>query len=136
VALWVDPVVHEAECQRFDSHVVRGPGPRDCDFFTAAIGKDGYGRFFIYRGGAGICVRPNRYALARALGVPLQPEQLALHECDHLLCVKVCAPDSWPQHVVEGTQGDFAAWLSLWVSKTRNSVQVGTGVWGRVIETP
>lgn len=22
----------------------------------------------------------------------------------HLLCVKVCAPDTWPRHVVEGTQ--------------------------------
>jgi hypothetical protein len=27
-------------------------------------------------------VRPNRYALARSLGVPLQPDELALHECD------------------------------------------------------
>ena len=27
-------------------------------------------------------MRPNRYALARSLGVPLQPDELALHECD------------------------------------------------------
>jgi hypothetical protein len=104
VPLWVDPVVHAAECRRFDSYVVKGPGAGDCDFFAGAIGKDGYGRYYIYRGGTGICVRPNRYALARALGVPLEPEQLALHECDHVLCVKVCAPGAWPQHVVEGTQ--------------------------------
>jgi hypothetical protein len=43
VALWVDPVVHAAECQRFDSYVVKGPRASDCDIFTGAIGKDGYG---------------------------------------------------------------------------------------------
>jgi hypothetical protein len=60
--------------------------------------------FFIYRGGTGICVRPNRYALARSLGVPLEPDELALHECDHPLCVKVCAADAPRQHVVAGDQ--------------------------------
>jgi hypothetical protein len=60
--------------------------------------------FFIYRGGTGICVRPNRYALARWLGVPLEPGQLALHECDHPSCVKVCAADAPRQHVVAGDQ--------------------------------
>ncbi|WP_230589214.1 hypothetical protein [Mycobacterium kansasii] len=106
VALWVDSTVHAAECRRFDSYVVKGPHAEDCDFFIGAIGKDGYGRFFIYRGGAGICVRPNRYALARSLGVPLQADQLALHECDHVLCVKVCGDGQQPQHVVAGTQAD------------------------------
>jgi len=106
VALWVDPVVHASECRRFDSYVVKGPRPEDCEFFTGAIGKDEYGRFFIYRGGTGICVRPNRYAFARWLGVPLEPDQLALHECDHLLCVKVCAADAPRQHVVAGDQID------------------------------
>jgi hypothetical protein len=80
VALWVDPVVHASECRRFDSYVVKGPREEDCEFFIGAIGKDGYGSLFIYRGGTGICVRPNRYALARWLGVPLEPDQLALHE--------------------------------------------------------
>jgi hypothetical protein len=42
--LWVDPAVHAEECRRFDSYVVRGPGPNDCDFFVGAIGTDGYGR--------------------------------------------------------------------------------------------
>jgi len=51
-------------------------------------------------------VRPNRYALARSLGVPLQPDKLALHECDIPLCVKVCAPDAPRQHVVGGSQGE------------------------------
>jgi hypothetical protein len=55
-------------------------------------------------GGTGICVRPNRYALARSLGVPLEPDELALHECDHPLCVKVCAADAPRQHVVAGDQ--------------------------------
>jgi hypothetical protein len=27
---------------RFDSFVVEGPAADDCDFFTGAIGKDGY----------------------------------------------------------------------------------------------
>ena len=104
VALWVVPVVHASECRRFDSYVVEGPREEDCEFFIGAIGKDGYGRFFIYRGGTGICVRPNRYALARSLGVPLEPDELALHECDHPLCVKVCAADAPRQHVVAGDQ--------------------------------
>jgi hypothetical protein len=43
-ALWVDPAVHADECRRFDSYVVKGPGPDDCDFFTGAIGTDGYGQ--------------------------------------------------------------------------------------------
>jgi hypothetical protein len=42
--LWVDPAVHLAECRRFDSYVVKCPTADDCDFFTGAIGKDGYGR--------------------------------------------------------------------------------------------
>ncbi len=82
ILLWVDPVVHEAECRRFDSYVVKGPGPNDCDFFVGAIGTDGYGRFFIYRGGSGICVRPHRYALARTLAFPLGADEFGLHECD------------------------------------------------------
>jgi hypothetical protein len=44
-ALWVDPAVHAEECRRFDSFVVRGPTPADCDdFFIGAIGTGGYGR--------------------------------------------------------------------------------------------
>jgi hypothetical protein len=44
--LWVDPAVHRAECRRFDSYVVKGPTADDCDFFTGAIGKEGYGSHF------------------------------------------------------------------------------------------
>ena len=105
-ALWVDPAVHADECRRFDSYVVKGPGPEDCDFFTGAIGTDGYGRFFIYRGGSGICVRPHRYALARTLAAPLGADEFGLHECDMPLCVKVCGADAPRRHVVIGDQGD------------------------------
>jgi hypothetical protein len=104
--LCVDPAIHRAECRRFDSYVLKGPTADDCDFFTGAIGKDGYEGFFIYRGGAGICVRPHRYALARWLTVPLDPDELGLHECDMPLCVKVCDPGAARQHMVVGSQGD------------------------------
>jgi hypothetical protein len=97
-ALWVDPAVHADERRRFDSYVVKGPGPDDCDFFTGAIGTDGYGRFYIYRGGSGICVRPHRYALARTLAAPLGADEFGLHERDMPLCVKFCGMDRPRQH--------------------------------------
>jgi hypothetical protein len=96
--------VHVAKCWQFDSLVEEGPTADGCDFSTGGTGKDGYGRFFIYR--AGICVRPHRYALARWLAVPLGPDELGLHECDKPLCVKVCDPGAVRQQVVVGTQGD------------------------------
>lgn len=105
-ALWVDPAVHGDECRRFDTYVVAGPGADDCDFFTGAIGTDGYGRFFIYRGGVGVCVRAHRYALARTLSSPLGADEYGLHECDMPLCVKVVGAAVPRQHVVIGDQGD------------------------------
>jgi hypothetical protein len=50
--------VHADECRRFDSYVVKGPGP------------------YVYRGGSGICVRPHRYAWARWLTVSLGLDEL------------------------------------------------------------
>lgn len=82
------------------------PPADDCDFFTGSIGKDGNERFFIYRGDAGICVRPHRYALARWHAVPLGVDELGLHECDMPLWVKVCDRGAVRQHVVVGSQGD------------------------------
>jgi hypothetical protein len=38
--------------------------------------------FYITRGGMSLCVRANRYALAKASGAPLPGDQLALHGCD------------------------------------------------------
>ena len=104
--LWVDPAVHGQECERFDTFVVAGPAEVDCAVWTGAIGKDGYGRFFIYRAGVGLCVRPHRWALSRSLGRPLAAEEFGLHECDNPLCVKVSAPGSQRLHVVLGDQRD------------------------------
>lgn len=39
----------------------------------------------------------------RWLKVPLQPDQLGLHECGGPLRVKVCASDAPCQHVVVGS---------------------------------
>lgn len=104
--LWVDPQVHRTECARFESYVVVGPEERDCAIWTGGIGADGYGRFFVTRDGHGFCVRPNRYALAMSAGAVLGADVLALHECDNPICVKVCPPTAWHQHVVAGTQQD------------------------------
>lgn len=106
VALWVDPVLHAAECARFANYIVAGPTASDCAIWCGAIGADGYGRFYITRGGRGVCVRPHRYALALATGMPLGEATLALHECDIPVCVKVARPDAIRLHVVAGTQRD------------------------------
>jgi hypothetical protein len=62
--------------------------------------------FYITRQGRAVCVRPNRYALARATGEPLDADVLALYECDVPLCVKVARREALRQHVVAGTQRD------------------------------
>ncbi|MBY4403087.1 hypothetical protein HQO26_17380 [Rhodococcus fascians] len=53
-------------------------------------------------------VRPHRYALARALGVPLTDEVTALHLCDNPICVRVTLDENTRvggvRHVVDGTQ--------------------------------
>lgn len=105
-ALWVDPVVHAEECRRFDARVVEGPREQDCSLFAGGIGADGYGRYYIYRGGVGLCVRANRFALARSLDAPLPADVFALHECDNPLCVKVSPAGARYQHVVAGSQRD------------------------------
>lgn len=104
LALSVDEREHALECARFDRLVIGGPNPADCILWVGAIGADGYGRYFIYRGGRGMCVRPHRHALARKSGGHLEAGVLALHECDSPLCVKVCTET--PLHVVPGTQSD------------------------------
>jgi hypothetical protein len=70
--------------------VVRGPGKDDCAIWAAAVGADGYGRFWVRRGGTRMMVRANRYALAAALeGKPLEQWVRALHGCNNLACVRV-----------------------------------------------
>ena len=127
-ALWVDPAVHADECRRFDSYVVKGPGP------------------YIYRGGSGICVRPHRYALARWLTVSLGLDELGLHELglherDMPLCVKVCGMDHPRQHASVRSARSQAAvrnaapirgegprsWLSQYQPTTRTLMQLKGG---------
>lgn len=83
--LVVDQRVHAEEVRRFEGNVVRGPGGEDCAIWSSAIGADGYGRFWVRRGGTRVMVRANRYALAAALnGKALEPWVKALHGC---LCI-------------------------------------------------
>ena len=63
-------------------------------------------RNFITRAGMGLCLRPNRYALALATGSALGSDVFALHECDDPVCFKVSGPGAPGEHVVAGTQFD------------------------------
>ena len=94
---------------RFETNVVRGPYRDDCAIWVGAIGGDGYGRFWVRRGGGErIMVRANRYALAAARdGVALEPSVRALHGCDNPICVRVSLPgETGLLHVIGGTQRD------------------------------
>ena len=82
LTLWVDPKVHAAEVARFRSKIVAGPGDGDCSIWIRGVGADGYGRFFIARGGMGFCVRPSQYALALATKSAVGADVFALRECD------------------------------------------------------
>lgn len=61
--------------------------------FTQAVGSDGYG-IYITRNGIAFRVRPHRYALALAIGVPLGADTFALHQCDSRLWPRVSPPGS------------------------------------------
>ena len=104
-----------AEQDRFWSHVVRGPGTRDCWIWTGAIADDGYGRWWIRRGCTERIIRPHRYALAIALGGHLDGTGVAMHLCDNPICVRAETPTKPGSmdagkplggggHVVAGTQ--------------------------------
>ncbi|GJO38671.1 hypothetical protein NJB1604_06260 [Mycobacterium marinum] len=83
--LVVDLRVHSEELLRFEQNAVRRSGPEDCAIWCSAIGTDGYGQFWLRRGGTRVMLRTNRYALAAALnGRPLEPWVRALHGC---LCI-------------------------------------------------
>lgn len=94
--LVVNPTIHADELERFESEIVRGPGPEDCAIWTGAIGGDR------------IMLRGNRYALAAARpGVPLEPWERALHGCDNPVCVRVSTPgEVGLLHLVTGSQRD------------------------------
>lgn len=106
--LVVDPRAHVEELLRFEANVVRGPGAEDCAIWCSAIGADGYGRFWVRRGGARIMVRANRYALAAASqGRALEPWVRALHGCDNPACVRVSRPGQIGLlHIIGGSQRD------------------------------
>ena len=61
--------------------------------FTQAVGSDGYG-IYITRNGIAFRVRPHRYALALAIGVPLGADTFALHQCDSRLWPRESPPGS------------------------------------------
>ena len=101
--------MHSEELAWFETNVVRGPYRDDCAIWVGAIGGDGYGRFWVRRGGGErIMVRANRYALADARdGVALEPSVRALHGCDNPICVRVSLPgETGLLHVIGGTQRD------------------------------
>ena len=101
--------MHSEELARFETNVVRGPYRDDCAIWVGAIGGDGYGRFWVRRGGGErIMVRANRYALAAAQdGVALEPSVRALHGCDNPICVRFSlSGETGLLHVMGGTQRD------------------------------
>lgn len=78
------------------------------DLVCSAIGADGYGRFWLRRGGTRVMVRANRYALAATLnGGALEPWVRALHGCDNPICVRASQPGELGLlHVIAGSQRD------------------------------
>ncbi len=112
-ALVVDPVVHAGEAARFMGKVVRRPDthPVDpvavtCAIWTGAIADDGYGRFSITRDGVEHTVKPHRYAVALALGVPVRARVVIEHVvCDNPVCVHA-HPDPLLGHIWPSTQSE------------------------------
>jgi hypothetical protein len=81
-----------AEIDRFWSRVVKGPGETSCWLWArdgAAIGDDGYGRFWVSRDGQQRVLRPHRVAWALAEGVSVDLHPVVEHVvCDNPLCVR------------------------------------------------
>lgn len=79
-----------ADVERFWTHVVRGPGARDCWIWVGSIGDDGYGRWWAKdeRGHQRV-LRPHRVALALSLHVDVDSLDVVEHlVCDNPLCVR------------------------------------------------
>lgn len=110
-ALIVDRAEHAREVARFLRPIRRRPAtdPADpsamtCAIWTGAIGDDGYGRFSITRDGRERTVKPHRYAVALALGVPVLAGQVIEHiTCDNPVCVHA---DPDVGHIWPSTQAD------------------------------
>jgi len=107
------PALGDPERARFERFIVRGPGERDCHFWTGSISDDGYGRFWLMRDGRQRVVRPHRYALMLELGRPLTDSEFAIHEvCDNPICVRATTSIAGRPHVVAGTQSQNLAGMS------------------------
>lgn len=100
----------EIERTRFFRRVVYGPDLDSCHLWVGALGDDGYGRFWIARGGQQIVVRPHRYALAVELGRGLEDDEVAMHRrCDNPLCVNTGNGDPFAAHVVLASAAENVA---------------------------
>ncbi|MEV0773559.1 hypothetical protein [Nocardia salmonicida] len=112
------------EIARFERKVVRGPASGDCWVWTGALGDDGYGRFWLMRGGVARVVRPARYAVALYVG-PVPGDLVAMHDrCDNPVCVRAATVGGHRPHVVMGTQREN---LTSMTEKGRG--QGGRPVW-------
>lgn len=99
------PMFESDEVARFWSHVVKGPGERDCWIWVGAISDDGYGRFWTIRHGKQSVYRPSRYAFQLAVGNVGRPGDVVEHlRCDNPICVR--ADGTELDHLAAGTQGD------------------------------
>ena len=92
------------EIDRFWSRVVKGPRETDCWLWGrdgAAIGDDGYGRFWVIRDGRQRVLRPHRVAWALAEGESVDLHPVVEHVvCDNPLCVRA---DGTPLDHLEGS---------------------------------
>lgn len=76
--------------ERFFAKVREGDPPAHrpelgpCLIWTGAVKSTGYGNFWT---GAGV-IPAHRFALGLRIGRPLEPDEIARHECDTPLCVR------------------------------------------------
>jgi hypothetical protein len=84
--------------ERFDLKVDRSAGPGACWPWTAGRYRAGYGAFSV----ADKPVKAHRYALRRALGRELSPDEWVLHSCDFPPCCN-------PAHLRVGDHNDNVA---------------------------
>ncbi len=131
--LVVDPAEHAAELARFWAKVVRGPDRRDCWLWVGAIADDGYGRFWLNRGGRQRAVRPHRYAVAVVHGITLGPADVVEHVvCDNPICVRAeldpATGHVWPSQAAnlarmgQRGRGGGVWWQWRWASTDRASL--------------
>lgn len=120
------PSQFKFDVARFWSHVVKGPGERDCWLWTGAIADDGYGRFWLATAEGQRVVRPHRFAWALAAGAPLDEAEVVEHlRCDNPICVR--ADGSFRDHLAAGTQTVNLKRRAAHRTATRGVSRFGTG---------